>query len=70
GDMLFMRDGDTLTIGKTKLLLVVFDPEPADEPADDFADDVLWGDEPESGQRSRGSRDDLEDFEDELWPDE
>ena len=69
GDMLFMRDGDTLTIGKTKLLLVVFDPESADEPLDDFADEVLWGDEPGPEQR-RANRDDLKDFEDELWPDE
>ena len=97
GKTLFMRDGDTLTLGKTKLLLVLFDPDPAPKDPHAFSDEMIWQDydepEPEprvqkkskgwrselpkSTQSQRGKRpkrgqkkaeDDLQIFEDDLWP--
>ncbi len=81
GPQLYMRDGDTLTIGKTKLLLVVFDPEPGAREQDAFTDDALWGDSYADTRRraskergltpkKRRPEDDIKDFEDDLWPDQ
>ena len=42
----FLRDGDTLTIGTTKLLLVMFEPDAKKGEPDPFDEDLLWGSKP------------------------
>ena len=73
GEKLFVRDGDTLTLGATKLLLVLFQADPPDEP---FDEEHIWGQDappapPVPPSRKLDAPDQqLKAFEDELWPDE
>lgn len=72
GEKLFVQDGDTLTLGKTKLLLVLFQ---VDEIAQPFDEEHIWGppsappSPPAKGQTAP-QPDELKAFEDELWPDD
>lgn len=73
GEKLFVRDGDTLTLGATKLLLVLFQPDPPEQP---FDEEHIWGQDapappPAPPPRRQDAPDpQLKAFEDELWPDE
>lgn len=86
GEALFMRDGDTLLIGKTKLLLVMFEPDPTAKGSDEFSDEAIWREfdapapKPKATKRGKGKSNskskkwddepDLQAFEDDIWPDE
>lgn len=108
GDKLFAQDGDTLTLGKAKLLLVLFQVQPEEQP---FDEEHIWGPDPAQrpaqpqgeaapvqesarrrekpervharsrrrekpdvgearSRRQAAQQDELQAFEDELWPDD
>jgi hypothetical protein len=62
GKQIFLRDGETLQLGKTKLVLSLF----REEPSIPFDEEHIWGDSVKEKDRKD---DELKIFEDELWPD-